>query len=486
MADTATKADAVIPEQDDLMNAVLGQIYDKLTDGDGDTLESRDAFFAWATPGIPISDDQFDFMAGFTGADEAETARRWALAADFAAVVDFIPSPNGFISATDQQMVIANRRGTLSSEWERVLRTSQVADQPLTDDQNQRLEHLQGLLRTTRTEKDLISGEDRQVTEDSPLVKLYNEKQAAFELAALEFNSGRIDSLNNVEGAKARFGINGPILRRRVSACWDDWVAAGRKNEVDQIRATIALMTGRSMAAYRQRLIERFEMSKLASDQTGVEFNYIALAPAGILRAPGWTTFTFKSSDTKSTSSTKTNKWSAGGGFGIGKFSVGGKASRERTAITTSYDMTGFSLTFEMAQSWIRRAWLPEEYLLSRGWRFPPGGQPLSDGKQPPEVGTLPAYPETMILARNIHLDFAELHNSSSDIHTKLSASGGLGWGSLQLSGDYGREVHDKGMESSTDEQGIHVPGAQIIGYRCFEVPMSPNPDPDIPEEHWV
>jgi hypothetical protein len=40
MADTATKADKLIPDQDDLMNAVLGQIHDKLTDGADDILGS--------------------------------------------------------------------------------------------------------------------------------------------------------------------------------------------------------------------------------------------------------------------------------------------------------------------------------------------------------------------------------------------------------------------------------------------------------------
>lgn len=486
MTDTAATPDSVIPEQEDLMNAVLGQIYDKLTDGDGDTLQARDSFFAWATPGIPVSHDQFDFMGGFTGTDEAETARRWALAADFAAIVDFIPNPHGFITPQDQQMVIANRRGTLSSEWERVLRMSQVADEPLTDEQRQRLEELQDLLRTTRTEKDVISGEEREVTEDSSLIKLYNEKQAAFEMAALEFNSGRIDSLNNLPGAKNRFGINGPILRKRVAAARDDWLAAGRKNDVDRIRATIALMTGRSMAAYRQRLLERFESAKLASDQTGVDFPYTALSPAGVLRAPGWTTFEFRSSDTASSSSTRTNKWKAGGSFGFKGFSIGGKASRERTAVATAYDMSGFSLRFQMAQVPISRPWLAPEYLESRGWRFAPGGQPLSDGRQPPEEGTLPAYPETMILARDIHLTFAELHKSTSDIHTKFEGSGGLGWNMLQLSGDYGREAHDQTMQSSEDGQEIHVEGAQIIGYRCFLLPQAPNPDPDIPEDHWV
>jgi hypothetical protein len=482
---TATK-DPLVPHGDDLMNAILGQIYDKLTDGDGETVQPQDTFFAWATPGIPLSDDQFDFMAGLTGATEAETSRRWAMAADFATLVDFRPSVNGVFTSGDQQMVIANRRGTLSGEWERVLSMGQVADEPLSEEDQAQLDRFEGLLRVTRTEKDLISGEERTVTDDSPLVKLYNEKLAAFELAALEFNNARIDALNNVEGSAARFAVNGPILRRRVSAARDDWLAAGHKNEVEQIRAWIAQVTGRSMVSYVARLRERFEQAKAASAQSGLDFLYTAVSPAGILGAPSWSTFTFDTSQSRVASSSRTNKKGFGAGVGWGGFSLGGKGTSERTEVKASTDTSKFSLTFELAQVPISRGWFAPEFLESRGWRFAPGGQALSDGGEPP-TGSLVAYPDRLVLARNIELNFAELHDTSSEVHKALSASGSVGYGPFKLSGEYGRTSQDKVVEHGEKGQGIVVKGAQIIGYGCsmFTEPV-PNPAEDIPEEHWV
>ncbi len=482
----ATTSDPVIPEHEDLMNTILGQLYDTLTSGDGDVLKERQAFFAWATPGIPISDDQFDFMGGFTGATEAESSRRFALAADTARLVDILPDPGGALTPEDQQTVIVARRGTLSAEWERILRMSQVADNPLTDEQKADLVRLEGLLTTTRTEKDLITGEDRQITDDSPLVKAYNTKLAAYEAAALEFNTARIDALTaTTPGASARFAINGPILSRRVRAALDDWQSAGKRNEVEQIRAHIAQVTGRSMVGYKARLLERFERSKLTDAGSGLEFNYTAVTPANILRVDSWTTFEFNSADSTSTSSSKTNKWSAGGKL-LGKFSLGGEAAGERTAITSALDMRNFSLKFQIAQAVISFPYLDSAWLESAGWRFPAGQTLLTDGAIPPE-GSLIAYPETMILIRNIELTFDELKNSSSEIHRTLDGKAGLGWGFMNLSGKYGRDTNDKRIESHSDGQAIRVQGTQIAGYRCYLVPgPCPKGNPEVPEELWV
>jgi hypothetical protein len=488
MSQTASDTGTVVPAHDDLMNTILGLLYDKLTGGDGDVVAERRRFFAWATPGIPISDDQFDFMGGLIGDTEAESARRFALAADFAALVDFKPDPTGVLTAGDQQAVISARRGTLSSEWERILRLSHVADSPLSDEEQANLERLEDLLTTTRTEKDVITGEEREITDDGTLVKLYNEKFAAFEAAALEFNSARIDALTGTTpGAAARFAINGPILARRVEAARDDWAAVGKRDEVDRIRAHIAQVTGRSMVLHKQRMIERFERSKLTDANSGVEFHYTALSPANILGAGGWTTFELTSADSNTTSSSRTNKWSAGGKLPLGGFSIGGKAGGERSEITSSLDMRNFSLKFEMAQAVIRRPGMDNTaWLESTGWRFPAGETLLTDGEEPPE-GTLIAYPETMVLVRNIELKFDELKNSSSEIHKKFNAGGGLGWGVFKLSGDYGRESREKVVESHADGQAIRVNGTQIAGYGCYVLPgPSPNPNPEIPADRWV
>lgn len=475
----------MLPEHEDLMHSVVGLLYERLTGGDGSVVDEHPAFFAWCAPGIPISDDQFDFMAGFrsSASDENERLaaeeRLAALAADFASIVDFIPTTSGIYSSEDQHAVVANRQGRLSSEWERTLRMSQVADEPLSDEQRERLDRFRGLLQTTRIDEDLITGDKREVADDSDLVKIYNEKMADYESAVLAFNGARL-------AGGREFMINGPILSRRVRAANDDWAAAGRRDEVDQMRAYISQVTGRSMVSHKQRLIERFEMAKLA-DVRGGEFLFTGAAPATVLRSSGWTRLSFGTEQLRQADSKATNRWGAQGRGGpLGSLTGSAEVSSERTTIDSSIDTTNFKLSFEITQVPIMRPWLAPEFLESRGWRFAGGGSLLSDGKKPPQEGTLPAYPETLILVRDLELELAELSKSSSELRRQFEAKGGVGWGPFKLSGEYAREREDERMESEASEQGIRVDGTQIVGFRCHELPRSPDPDPDIPEEHWV
>jgi hypothetical protein len=491
MSETAatTPKSEILPEE--LMNSVLGKLYDTLTSGDGEFLEDRRSFFAWATPGLPLTEDQFDFMSGFlpqaetVEKREAEASRRFALAADFSRLVDFLPDPRGIFDDEQQTTVLADRRGTLSGEYERVLRMSEVAEQELTDEQKAKLEKFQDLLLSRRVEKDIITDQEKELVDDSELVKRYNQKYAAYEAAALEFNSARIDALSGaVPGAAARFAINGPILGRKVRAAMDDWEAAGRRNDIDRIRAFISQVTGRSMVLYKQNLIERLGRTKLSDAVGGAEFLYTALTPANVLRAPGWTKFTFTHSEVDRFRSSQTNKWKAGGGALFGAVNFGGKGGGSKEKLTSKIDITDFSLTFELTQVVISRAWFAPEFLESHGWRFPPGNQPLSDGKEPPQVGTLIAYPETMILARNISLNLRELSSESSTLRKQASAGGGLSWGPINLGGSYSRGGSEQQYHSKVDAQGISAQGPQIIGYRCNLVGEAPDPDPSV--TNWV
>src|SRR5215475_5541914 len=56
----------VLPSQ--LVNSVMGKLYDVLTNGDDTVPQSEDNFFSWATPGLPIEEGELDFLSqGLTG-----------------------------------------------------------------------------------------------------------------------------------------------------------------------------------------------------------------------------------------------------------------------------------------------------------------------------------------------------------------------------------------------------------------------------------
>src|SRR4051794_24963260 len=51
-----------------IANAIMAHLYDILTNGDDTVPVSEDNFFSWCTPGIPIREEDFDFLTqGLTG-----------------------------------------------------------------------------------------------------------------------------------------------------------------------------------------------------------------------------------------------------------------------------------------------------------------------------------------------------------------------------------------------------------------------------------
>ena len=244
-----------------LANSIMGKLYDVLTNGDSTVPKSADNFFSWATPGIPLGADDLKFLTqGLTGvvtpaavqtmlaakgtesskltdADleklrAQDTSGLFQQAEFFARLVDFVPEVAQINNSHFATLAVMNNEGGLSEVYETVLNHSQVAHTELTDEEKKKLEHLRSLLNVTIERTDIITGEKKQVTAPSPLVQAYNEKMAAYDAAALEYNSHRIDALA-ADNAKAvlYWGINANILRDRVKAAKDDWVTNGYKND---------------------------------------------------------------------------------------------------------------------------------------------------------------------------------------------------------------------------------------------------------------
>src|SRR5215469_14719998 len=226
-----------------LANSIMGKLYDVLTNGDDTVPKSADNFFSWATPGIQLGADDLKFLTqGFTGvvtpaavqnlltakgagqpssgtgtsgsgsqaagsqppaltdADleklrAQDTAGLYQQAEFFARLVDFVPEVAKINNDHFATLAVMNNEGGLSEVYETVLTHSQVAHTDLSDDEKKKIEHLRSLLTATTEKTDLITGEKTQVTGPSPLVQAYNDKMAAYDAAALDYNSHRIDAL---------------------------------------------------------------------------------------------------------------------------------------------------------------------------------------------------------------------------------------------------------------------------------------------------
>lgn len=514
-----------------LANSILGKLYDVLTNGDDTVPKSQNHFFAWATPGIPMDPSDFEFLeTGLTGvlrgSDVAQlrgdatageplsdadldrlraenSTRHYLQAENLSRITDIVvDATRGTVDALSTINVL-NQHGTLTDAYEFTLRMSQVLDAELPADVVAKIARLRGLLTTTKTTKDLITDEEVEVTEPSPLMKAYKDKQAAYETAALEYNNRRIAGLAARTPEDVHFwAMNANILRNKVASAMDDWISAGHKNDVEKIGAYIDQVSQRDMSLLKREYQDDLKKATLTGLSSGSDFVYTALVPGSFATSNGWTGFTLTEGDYNSYANTtqSTDKWKAGGGFSLfGVFGSkgGGGSTTERREFTESFVSNNFGVSFEIAMVQIARPGVHTDFWRKRSWRFDPG-QPdakdevVSDGAQPPQ-GLVPAYPVAAIFLRNLTLNIG--HNESFQrAYDEIKNSGGGGSGGLFLGGinilggasaSTHKEVHEHGSSGSYNGQTVTVPGMQLIGFKCqVNDRRMPDPDPDITA--WV
>jgi hypothetical protein len=502
-----------------LANAVMGKLYDVLTNGDDTVPKSADNFFSWMTPGIPMNPSDFDFLTqGLTGVVPAgsqnltpdelnrlraeNTAQVYQQAEQLARLVDFVPEVTQINNNQFAQFNVSNNEGTLSDRYQMCLTLSQVMEQELDAATQAKIAQFRALLQTTTTQTDLITGAQTQVTGPSPLVQAYNTKMAAYDTAALTYNAARIAALTgNDPAAIQNWEINASILRNQVTAAMDDWVTNGYKTDYEEIAAYISQVQQRDMKLLKQQYEDDLAKATLTGISSGSDFYYTALIPGDFATSSGWSQFTFSIGDVSSYASTSFNAsgWSAsaGGGF-MGMFGVEGSASSSQASneFNDAMSLDSFNLSFEIAQIPIARTWYKEAFITSDYWRFDQSNATVkntvvSDGGSPPN-GIIAAYPTTAIFVRNLVLGIQQDSTAGQflDKYQSSSQSGG-GYGSFGAFFLGGTASHystsgysQSSWNHSWNDQGLVIPGLQLVGFKCHIFPKCPNPNSSI--TNWV
>lgn len=519
-------------EPEVLLNSIMGKIYNVLTNGDDTVPRSEDSFFSWCTPGIVVDPSDFEFLSqGLTGIvkkpaldtikegmsekqelDPAEleslraqdTASLYMQAENFARLVDFVPDIAASTNDQFAALSVMNNKGSLSERFEYVLRMSQVMESVLPENVVAKIEKFRGLLTTTRTKVNLFDDSEEEVVEPSALVNLYTQKMAAYENAALEYNTRRVDALtaDNVR-AVHYWAMNANILRNKVRAAMADWVSNGYKHDYEGISAFIDQVMQRDMALLKQQYRDDLEKARLTGLASGSDFYYTSCVPGNFMTAPGWTQFSFSSSDfnrtTNSNYKMKKSKTSAGGGW-LGIFSAKGSTSKSSgdSEQHVRFNSHKFELKFSIVQVPIVRGnWFKTSFINSKLWRFdknnPEAAQELvSDGGTPP-TGLIPAYPTTMIVIKDLVMSFKDSEGFSDAAASweKSATSGGaaIHFGPFHLGGSHGRSEasgeRSSEFDYNTKTQEMKVPGYQIIGFKCH-VNKDKSPDPLESITDWI
>lgn len=526
----------ILPSQ--LMQSILGKLYSVLTQGDDSVPASKDNFLSWCTPGIPINEEDLNFVSqGLTGvlkptgdsatkeltpeekesqtgvskptevtatkeltASEKESlmakdaVKLYTQAEAFARMVDFIPDINAGTNGQQlSKLNVQQNEGTLSDVYKYALQFSQVANTELAEEEKAKIAKFRELLQVKRKKKDLITDEEKEVIEPSPLVTLYNEKLQIYADAVLEYNKYRVDALSGTNQAAIHFwALNAATLRKKVQAALADWINNGYKNEFEGIAARIDQIMSKDLSLLKEEYKDTLERAKLTGIATGSDFYYTTLAPANFVKG-GWTKFSFASSEFDYHSKGQATSYGANASSGF--LGIGTRAGYQHSdsKSETTIDASDFSLTFEMCQVPIIRPWFKTPFLTSKAWKLDPGspvvqskenGEVLCDGKIPPN-GIMPGYPTSIIFIRDLVMNFGAANGAVNSAMESNSFEGSVGWGPFtRVSGNYSNKKTQTDAKFSYSAQGIEVKGMQIIGFNCHVLPKSPNPLESI--KNWI
>ncbi|PPQ32686.1 hypothetical protein CCR94_04530 [Rhodoblastus sphagnicola] len=445
----------------------------------------------------PLTPDQLNQLMA------QDTMRLYMQAENLARLLDFVPDVAAGTNSQFARMSVQNNDGTLSDVYDYTLRMSQVMKVELPPETVAQIDKLNKLLSKTVKAKDIITGEETETQQPSDLVILYHQKQQAYDAAALEYNSHRIDALTATNARAIHdWAINAHIYRDAVNAAMADWQTSGHKTDYEKIAAFFEQIGQRDMALIKQRYLQQMEQALLTSPVSGSDFFFTSLVPGNFATSTGWSKFGFSAGDYQ-THSNSSYSWSKSGGRGGATFfGFGGGGSHEEASSHSEYhgtfDSSSVNMTFEIAQVPIARPWFRPAFLTSHYWRFDQNnvavkGDRLCDGGNPPN-GKMPAYPTSAIFVRNLSLQFGESHGFSDFVNNaKSQASSGGGCFAFGPFFVAGSGSHRSGSGDTRRDYGfkfenntMSIDGMQLIGFKCHVMPKSPDPSPDIPANAWI
>lgn len=496
------------------INNMLGEMIDQIVNGrdslppDQQSQLKPDApfkqanFFTWCTPGIPVQAEDFSFLKGLRKPldyaqwkdlpDAEKEARRgddtYALTVamdNFSTLVDTVPNKSGVVDS----LQVWEPQNRISHIYEAALKFSEVADSVASADAQARIDKIRADTIETVEKTDADTGEKFTEQRPSKLVMAYN-KYAAEYMNVLEdyinlMGAAVTGSATDVQ----RASMLGPQKYKQVSAAYDMWQSQGYKTQYEKMMADLAQLEGVSMSLLKREYLDIFTRSRRTSLIDGGDYSVSRIVPAGFYESGGWTQYSFSSSKLKTVDTSKTQKYSGGARYGL---FFGGKGSYEKLDATNSIDFDGTTMEFELTQVPIVRAWLREDFLLSRQWRVKAGaagaavqpGELLSNGKSEAPEGKLFAYPTVVLFARNIKVTKSTYDKISTEASKKTGGRAAFNLGPFSLGSKADYNTTSKNVDVTQEDDKIVVPGMQVIGFRNHILPLCPDPDPAI--TNWI
>jgi len=314
------------------------------------------------------------------------------------------------------------------------------------------------------------------ITSQSPVYQTYLTNQTAYQNAVTAFRTAYAAALASPQ-LKATWPLLAPSLQVPVSQAWHAW----RSAQADRVEGALATLETSGKDQVKRAFAdaaELFDSYKMQFDE-GEPVPRSSLLPSNWWQAGvsnGWPTANFDSSTATSNQSSDYSRYSGGGGFSLGLWSVGGGASSQSQNFHSDASAQNIHISYQYALIKMRRPWLNGLLFGLPGWRtdVAPKGMFSSGSRQGQAKTTFPLLPQAFLAIKNLNItgDFssAELNQASSQI----SANASVGWGPFSVSGSYSHGHSERHVKGTANRSGIHVPFVQIIGWVNEILPLCP------------
>lgn len=456
--------------------ALRAKIYSLMTHTDRGFESTAEDIVSWMVPAITFDNSGFDFATkGLAGRDRNETNQLLHQANQFSQIVNSVPTSNSEIYQPFSEK--------LWNSYGRVLSTIQCANGALSAGQKAKLDKFWKLRFSLKEVIDIQTDQVSVLSQVGPVSKAFENSKALYEASLLGYNNAKVSALNDdLSSAVQTFALNGELYRSRVRAASQQWVSAGYKNEIEQIKSFVDQVSKTNLLDQKTKMIEQFNRGKLNDPIARSEFYLTKPVLTEILTGNSkqhWTNITFEESNIGSYSRKNTNAWRTNDRSHFGQFSV--RSNRGDIENFSEIDTSGFQISFDIAQVNLSRPWFDPNFFGMRSWKFSnPSTPPLSDGRRPPQ-GSLIGFPTSCIFAKNVKIDFAELHKPNSSFVRSLKSSRQARFG-IFMSGQsfYPDSPNAKPTHRILNDGSLEISGLQLIALRSHALGQSPNPDPAI------
>ena len=385
---------------------------------------------------------------------------RVANQATWSAILDNIPEPN---------WVYAPTNSATADAYKDVLEGKELPIVELTDKQKEQLENAREVLFD-------VEGEP------SIRYRRYVEYESKYYTALTAYLTARATSANT--GASMPPGVEGALNRTS-----GEWNTFGHRAEVENAQATINNLQQLNPNRWWKALEDRYSNNTVEGPSG--KFHPVTTYPGypSFMGETGWTSFSFNQADVANQANS--SAVSAGGGVSAswGLWRVSASANYSKETSYSSSNATNMVVSMEMMRATLLRPWLDPLVFRAQAWRFSQAmfpNQLISSGTfipgQMPANTLMPLLPTGVLIARNVSISGTFSHEDQTKIAEAAGGETSVGWGPFAISGHYNQSSSSDVSHASTTNTSIANQDAQIIGFFCDVLPMSPNPDPRL---HW-